>query len=1157
MVTQTDANQQIQQTRNEIAQQQSALQSQANLAGTAQQMRFTSTPLQSMLYRKQIAEAQKQTQMASADYERQVTAYQQGNISQPTQEQINDYITKRLAELEAQRRDYRIKKAAHQLSDNEIRVKYGAVNDEINLWTSFKKFRKSDQLKLFNAKYSEAAVILRNRGHVQVARDEQKASGLPQGTARYTLDTGETVILPKQNTQEYLQNYLGAAYEKAANVPKEIDLFSNVTTGPNITQPKELIWTLEGKPIISVKQNIFQTTLTNVGLFFSTKVSPKIQNFLKSDIYAKQIAPRVEAIKWVTQPFTSYAQKKQKESFEGGGWKYPSDIMVEKKAYPTKGLKGTAEKEFPNIPISEMSKRLEKITPVGQAYTQELNAGAFNLQSKGITDLKSKEYKQLSDDLQKKYEERMSRELTGPRILDIGYQIPGAYIGGLALGAPMAALSLKAAGTTKAIGIFGGVATAIGLGFKAPQIIKEFKYSTGAGFRELGVSAAEVAGPMAFGFLGAKQGAEQFLKTGKIVNEVNFIKVAEEPRPLVKLNEGIFQASSKENVHQGVEAIGLQTVRYETPWPLRLIGGKKFKGATFDVTRAIHIPYASTAFGETGNTGLLTVKALRETPVYQDTFLAKTTYQPLTTEELKESPLIKFYGNEEIANLIRYKFWSSSSAKELAIAEPSGFSVSRKPEEYLTFLQARKPVEYTNLFGGKVKLIQPEELPSTTGIILPYSSEYVFGTRMGNVGEEVTSPFAVTYPRKLITPLVEKQFDNEFLQLGYRTYNTKNFDSLAYPYKSFIQYSPEKVEITGFGETKTPLIDYLLKKPTQENFADLIKIPRGEPGNMAWKDVMNIPSGRQLRAMSSFDNIPISAEDFNYNQIRAGGLGMEVSKLFGSVPLPTTYQPLFPLLKPISTFKPIEIPKTIPKVYPNLKPMSIPSLTPKISPKTTPIVMPKVIPITTPALTPKLTPILTPKLTPILVPKLTPKLTPQLVPKLTPQLTPKITPNITPIITPNLSFGFNQKKKKGKIAKAFKTFVKRRGKYRELSGIFAKGEAIRRGEQAAMTTLAASFKVTPTKGFVEGFETSRIPPSNIFRAYKIRGQARQALKDEWIQKAGTRKEGMTIRGARLAAHGERLELMAARKQSMKKQKLNNSIINFRRKNATKKSFSLW
>lgn len=113
-------------------------------------------------------------------------------------------------------------------------------------------------------------------------------------------------------------------------------------------------------------------------------------------------------------------------------------------------------------------------------------------------------------------------------------------------------------------------------------------------------------------------------------------------------------------------------------------------------------------------------------------------------------------------------------------------------------------------------------------------------------------------------------------------------------------------------------------------------------------------------------------------------------------------------------------------------------------------------------------------------------------------------------------------------AKAYKTYFLRKGKRVYLPGVSLRGEAIRKGERKAVTSIAATFGIEPTNVQMPGIESQYKPSPVVFRGYKIRGKAKIPLEDQWIQKAGTRAE-KTIRGARLASRSEVAELQSFRK----------------------------
>ena len=109
-----------------------------------------------------------------------------------------------------------------------------------------------------------------------------------------------------------------------------------------------------------------------------------------------------------------------------------------------------------------------------------------------------------------------------------------------------------------------------------------------------------------------------------------------------------------------------------------------------------------------------------------------------------------------------------------------------------------------------------------------------------------------------------------------------------------------------------------------------------------------------------------------------------------------------------------------------------------------------------------------------------------------------------------------------KGSKGFELFVKRKGAFQKVGGIMLKQKAIQLGESIAAGTLAATFKLQPTKKLVIGTERRYIP-SQMFRAYKISKGKQIPLEDTWVQKEKFR----------LASRTERIEIQAARKKKSK------------------------
>jgi len=156
------------------------------------------------------------------------------------------------------------------------------------------------------------------------------------------------------------------------------------------------------------------------------------------------------------------------------------------------------------------------------------------------------------------------------------------------------------------------------------------------------------------------------------------------------------------------------------------------------------------------------------------------------------------------------------------------------------------------------------------------------------------------------------------------------------------------------------------------------------------------------------------------------------------------------------------------------------------------------------------------------------------------QVTPTVLtfpkPRVTPIITPPVKAPLIRKvpsrlisKARALLGKGYKTFIYRGGKKQYLSGVAPRGEAIRKGEARVLRTIAAKFGIEKTRIPVRERLLSYKPSERIFRRYKIKGKKKIPLEDEWIQKAGTKREP-TIKGARLAARSEVRELLSFRRK---------------------------
>ncbi len=142
---------------------------------------------------------------------------------------------------------------------------------------------------------------------------------------------------------------------------------------------------------------------------------------------------------------------------------------------------------------------------------------------------------------------------------------------------------------------------------------------------------------------------------------------------------------------------------------------------------------------------------------------------------------------------------------------------------------------------------------------------------------------------------------------------------------------------------------------------------------------------------------------------------------------------------------------------------------------------------------------------------------------------PKLTP--IPIPIPPISYptpkGKIRRKLPIQLVRAYKAWIKRRGKWVPLAGIYTKAMAIRRGEKIAKRTLAATFKISPTAKFIKAIPEKYEPSPKIFRRYKIVKGKKVPLVEEWIQKAKFR----------LGTRGEVKEIQLARRKKTRKKKI--------------------
>jgi hypothetical protein len=110
-------------------------------------------------------------------------------------------------------------------------------------------------------------------------------------------------------------------------------------------------------------------------------------------------------------------------------------------------------------------------------------------------------------------------------------------------------------------------------------------------------------------------------------------------------------------------------------------------------------------------------------------------------------------------------------------------------------------------------------------------------------------------------------------------------------------------------------------------------------------------------------------------------------------------------------------------------------------------------------------------------------------------------------------------KEKKVLVRGFEVYVKRRGKWIKISRkALPKAIALRLGAEKVRQTLAATFKVTPTKKRVRPTRIRFKPSAKIFRSYKIVKGKKVPLTDVFIQR----------RGKRLSTFGEVREIQKAK-----------------------------
>ena len=660
------------------------------------------------------------------------------------------------------------------------------------------------------------------------------------------------------------------------------------------------------------------------------------------------------------------------------------------------------------------------------------------------------------------------------------------------------------------------------LGTDIPAFASKAISSKGEYIKQNPIESALTIGGLAL--MGGSEVLSEISKTAKPGAEIGFVKLSESSQPLekVRMNGGdILIPSTKEFTPQTLDFYGAQKVQYKNP--LAFLGAKPI-----EIIRPIKIPEAQVGFAETTKNGLITFEKPFESTLPKGYELTRLKIIGNEADTLKDITQIHPKVNQQA---FEDAFLRSEKAQQFAKITGETGIVGTKSPEYISYLKATKPLEYKDILGFTRK-VSPEKLKITTGKALAYDSERMFGFKMGHVGEETTTPFAMTFPRKTTTvsplSIIEKTFPNEFKQYGVRAYDLgkaleKGKEAQAFPIKYFINYQEKPFYTEYKGTTKTPLISSLLKTPEKFEFKNEFP-PKGELGNLR---------------KGQFEKLEIIPRPSFNPQALATSSGIAVEELTGAIPktsfdfpnvapagasfirTPQVITPKINLIEmPIN--RPINRPIELLKPIPITKPINF------IRPINVPKDIIRNIPIQHPIQSPISIPIQHPIQSPISIPLQIPVITPVQTSVTTPQITPIITPIIIPPVLPNSS---GWRRKKESFIKGYKTLVRRHRKWFELPGIEPRQEAIQKGEKIALGTLAASFSIKPTSKFIEGSEIPYEPSNIAFRNYIIRGNQRIPQANLWIQKSGSAKEGITVRGARLASYGERQEIKSLRLKS--------------------------
>jgi len=834
----------------------------------------------------------------------------------------------------------------------------------------------------------------------------------------YTYDSARNVV--NANIKQPSQYQIDQAKKQ------QMSLTIIPTSAPNVQPFRTETYTFEGKPVENTNaittedfkkalNGELPESLTLQGKSQSVSPLEKEKNWITKIYESDAVQSRLKAIEYLIMPFASHEQQKQKESYEGKGWVYP-DVLMQEKANSTTHYAGTIQKEFPKFDmqgkiITQLSAKLEKATPIGQAYTQEVNQKVFEVQqvidaetdtySRQIIEKLTPEYQEKIDkaktqaeadainkefgqevitefnkeykiplenqaksilqpfeeSITKKYEERAMSEMTYARILDIEYQVLPSFITGTLIGADVTALSMARPVLARNLGIAGIGLTAVGVGFHIPQIAKEFRYSAGAGIREIALTTGEIAVPLIAGSYGAKLTGEAFVKTGKITGEKGYFEIqTQKGGQVIASKDGYMKLASKDLLEtQNAIYKGVQRITYETPKDLRVLG--LVKAETFDVTRTIYAPNVITKFTSV------------EKPIYKDNVFMGFEQQEDTLFMARKTPYTTLVGQETAPR-------------------------------YATILEVKSPVYIQDVLG-KMQTLSANEVKSIglqTGIAYPLDQEgkVVLGTMMGELGKEPTSLIAITQPRTASIEFVwgdaTKEFENQYIQLGLRSYGaiSEGGQKPTFPYEYFLKKNDDEFYMT-MGKTTTPFMKSFSTIEPKEVSLKLPSIPKGQFGNH--------PTAELLKSMEDIDTRFTTNifEKSSYKSIEdeillASG-GSAMAGFTGAIPIEAHVNKLFPVL--------------IPRTHP--------FLTPRISPT--------IMPRETSFLMPKLTPSLTPKIINTIIPIITPTVIPKITPIIIPEITPNITPNITPKFTFNIPNPFSENRElTKKLRKKIKYF---------------------------------------------------------------------------------------------------------------------------------------